>query len=53
MQKNLIKSSYLAKKKALVVPLLSTAKLVHTACEPRAPDGVTHVVRGRRQTKPN
>ena len=52
MQKNLVKSSYLAKKKALVVPLLSTAKLVKTACVPRAP-GRRYARRGLLQTKTN
>ena len=56
MQKNLIQSPYLAKKKALEIQLLSSAKLVHTACVPRAPAAVLRavgVVRGRHQTKTN
>ena len=42
--------------KALAFQLLSTTKLVHTACVPRAPAAVLRavgVVRGRHQTKTN
>ena len=56
VQKNLIKSSFLAKKKAFEIQLLSSAKLVHTLCVPRAPVAVMRaagVVRGRHQTKTN
>ena len=56
MQKKLIKSSYLAKKKALEIQLLSSAKLVHTVCVPRAPAAVMRaagLVRGCHQTKTN